>query len=369
MPQTKRLRCLDAFRGLTVAAMVAVNCSGREEVYAPLAHAAWHGWSLADLVFPSFLVALGASALFSFEARRTKGQAPSDFARYALLRALGLFALGMLVDLVLFSTPGGARWPGVLQRIALCSLGVSGLLIFEKPAAEASIALGLLAGYWLAMMYVPVPGHGAGILTPEGNLAYWLDRTLFAGHTSDPLGDEEGLLSTLPALATALLGLCAGRKIAQDGLETRAAARLGVLGLALAALGAVWGRFFPVNKHLWTSSYALLSGGLAVAGLGALALTIEGRTARWAAPFEALGRHALTAYILSGLLYGIQEFVVVRLPDGAQGNVKLWLVARLFDPWLSARAASLAYALAFTALCAAAAALYEARLTRSGGPR
>jgi len=285
-------------------------------------------------------------------------------ARQALLRAAGLFVFGLLVNLVLFREAGGLRWPGVLQRIAVCSLGVSGLLLLEAPALEAATAALLLVGYWLIMTRVSVPGYGAGVLTPEGNLAGWLDRKILGGHIFAPWGDQEGLLSTLPALATSLLGVGAGRIILRHGRGGRTVAILGAAGLLLAALGGIGGRTFPLNKHIWTSSYALLTGGLTLGGLACSILLIDERPARWALPLEAMGRRALMLYAVSGLIYGIQEFVAVRLPDGSAGNIKLWITATVFDPWLSSKTASLAYALAFTALCAAFAVVYDARHKR-----
>lgn len=354
MGTTARLRSLDLFRGLTVAGMILVNCSGSDEVFPALDHAPWHGMTPADLVFPSFLVVLGVSAALSFAARRARGGTPAQFAAHAAWRAAGLFALGLVVNAVVFREAAGIRWPGVLQRIALCALGTSGFLMLDAPALEPAAAALLLGGYWLLMTRVPVPGFGPGVLTPEGNLASWLDRALMGGHLESPLQDPEGLLSTLPALATTLLGLSAGRLVARDG-DARAAPRLVAAGALLAALGAAWSRSFPLNKHLWTSSYALVAGGLCLAGLGAVLALGRESPPRGGRALEALGRRALAAYVLSGWAYGILEFVPARLPDGSAGNAKLWLTAALFSPWLEPRWASLAFALAFVAASAAAA--------------
>jgi predicted acyltransferase len=253
MPQVQRLRALDVFRGLTVAGMIVVNCSGSDDVYRLMDHAPWHGLTFADFVFPSFLVIVGVSAAFSHAARRGRGGSPREIARHAASRAAGLFLLGLLVNVVLYHGTRGIRWPGVLQRIALCSLAATAFLSWERPALEPAVAAALLAGYWLLLTRVPVPGHGAGVLTPEGNLASWLDRRLMGGHLMTPVEDQEGLLSTLPAIATTLLGLIAGRRLLGEGTGTRPALRLGAAGLALAALGWSWSASFPFNKHLWTS--------------------------------------------------------------------------------------------------------------------
>lgn len=343
----KRLRSLDVYRGLTVAGMVLVNSSGSDEVYAPLRHSVWNGWTPTDLIFPSFLVIMGVSAAFSAAAREARGATSVEAAPRVLLRAAVLIGLGLLENAFIYHGTGGVRFPGVLQRIALCYLGVEVFLFLRWPKTEPVAAAGLLLVYWILLMKVPVPGHGAGVLTPEGNLSYWLDRHLFPGHLmNSPWGDPEGLLATLSALATSMLGLIAGRQLVTKGAPL--ARRLGEWGLGLAALGALWSTILPLNKHLWTSSFALFTGGLALAGLAGCLLLIEGRPADWAKPFEALGRHALSVYLLAGFLYGVQEYVSVTLPGGAAGNIKLWLTARLFEPWMTAKAASLSYAAVYT---------------------
>lgn len=359
MTATSRLRALDLFRGLTVAGMIVVNSPGSDDVYRLLDHAPWNGLTLADLVFPSFLVSVGVSAAFSSAARLRRGAAPADIARHAAWRAAGLFALGLLVNAVLYHGSAGVRWPGVLQRIALCSLGATAFLLLDRPKAEPFAAAVLLAGYWLLMTKVPVPSRGAGVLTPEGNLASWLDRRLMGGHLMSPLEDQEGLLSTVPALATTLLGLIAGRRLASGETGRSASLRLGAAGLALSAIGWVWSWSFPLNKHLWTSSYALVSGGLCLTGLAASLLLCGEKPARWSSPFESLGRHALAAYVLSGLVYGVLEFVGAPHNPGAPGCLKLRLDAFLFASWLAPKAASLAFAVAFTALAASVARLAD----------
>ena len=355
MTPINRLRALDLFRGLTVVGMIIVNCSGSDDVYRMADHAPWHGMTLADLVFPSFLVIVGVSAAFSHAVRLARGQKPADIARHAAWRAAGLFGLGLLVNFVIFREAGGIRWPGVLQRIALCSFGATAFLLLDQPALEPAVAAALLAGYWLLLTRVPVPGHGAGVLTPEGNLASWLDRRLLGGHMLTPVEDQEGVLSTLPALATTLLGLIAGRRLVSGGTGKPAALRLGAAGLALAALGWAWSLSFPLNKHIWTSSFALLTGGLCLSGLACFMLLTGERPVPWEAPLEALGRHALGAYVGAGFVYGVLEFVGARLPDGSRGSLKLWLNAHLFASWLPPRTASLAFAVSFAALAAAAA--------------
>lgn len=361
MPLIKRLRALDLFRGLTVVGMILVNSSGSDNVFPIMDHAPWNGLTFADFVFPSFLLIVGVSAAYSHAARRARGESEAAVAGHAALRAAGLFALGLLVNFVVFREAGGVRWPGVLQRIALCSAGATGFLLLDRPALEPAAAAVLLVGYWLAMTFVPVPGHGPGVLTPAGNLASWLDRRLMGGHLLTPLEDQEGILSTVPAFATTLLGVIAGRRLVADGPKKPLAWSLGLSGLALAALGSAWSLVFPLNKHLWTSSYALVTGGLCLTGLALFLLWTGEKPVAWEAPLESLGRRALAAYVGAGFVYGVLEFVGARLPDGSRGNLKLWLNAHLFASWLPPRVASLAFAIAFTGLAAAAARAYDRR--------
>jgi predicted acyltransferase len=362
MPPANRLRALDVFRGFTVALMIVVNCSGSDDVYSLLEHAPWHGLTFADLVFPAFLVVVGISAAFSHAIRRARGQTPGRIQRHVAARVLGLFALGLLTNFVLYpGSHGGLRWLGVLQRIALCALGTSAFLTLDAPALEPVAVVVLLVGYWLMLTRLAAPGHARGDLSVEGNFASWFDRRWMNGHMMTPLQDPEGLLSTLPAFATTLIGLIAGRRLLSARAEPRAAAALGAAGLALAAAGAAWSLSFPMNKHLWTSSYALTTGGLALAGLAACLLVCGEEPPRALASIEGLGRHALAAYVGSGFVYGVLEFVPMRLPGGAAGSLKLWLNAHLFETRLSPRNASLVFALAFTALSAWAAAAFDRR--------
>ncbi len=345
----KRLRALDVFRGLVVAAMVLVNSPGSDEIYSPFRHAVWHGWTPTDLIFPFFLVIMGVSAAFS--------QAPLQ---KVLIRAAMLIGFGLLENEFIYRGTAGVRFPGVLQRIALCYLGVEAFLFYKRPRSEPWAAALLVLVYWGLLMYVPVPGHGAGVLTPEGNLSYWLDRRLFAGHLmKDRWGDPEGLLATMSALATSLIGLIAGRRLVAQGAS--AARSLAVWGASLAVIGAGWSLVLPFNKHIWTSSYSLFTAGLALATLSACLRAVEGRKAAWAGPFEAVGRRALAVYLAAGFFYGIQESVPMILPDGTAGNLKLWLTARLFPVWISAKGASLLYALGYTAATVAAVTAYASR--------
>jgi predicted acyltransferase len=200
----QRLDSLDVFRGLTIAAMILVSTPGTwTAVYTPLDHAAWHGWTMTDLVFPFLLFAMGAAVPYALARRRGM---PRLVQRHILRRAIILFALGLILNAIETKPPlhwATFRIPGVLQRIALVYLAVAWLTERVSLRAQIAIAVAALAGYWAALSLIPVPGAGGGVLTPTGNLASFIDRTLLGRHLLDPRFDPEGLLSTVPAVEPA----------------------------------------------------------------------------------------------------------------------------------------------------------------------
>lgn len=354
-PPAGRLLSLDVFRGLTIAGMILVNGPGLDAAYAPLRHARWHGCSAADLVFPFFLFIMGAALAFA-SARDVPG-APAG---PVLRRAAVLVALGLFLNAVPNWRPATFRFPGVLQRIAVCYVAAV-LLRRRLPArAQAAVSAAVLAGYWLALTRAPVPGYGPGVLTPEGSLPSWLDRLVLGRHTyfQGPF-DPEGLLSTAPAVVTVLLGGFAGDWLRGARGAGEKCAGLAAAGASAALLGSLWSLWFPLNKALWTSSYVLYSGGWAALGLAACywALDLRGWRA-WAEPFAALGSNAIAAYV--GHLLVLKALVYAKL-----GGVSLRLLVcgAVFGGWLPPKAASLAFALTHAALWAAALTpLYRRRL-------
>jgi predicted acyltransferase len=348
-----RLLSVDALRGLTVAAMVLVNNPGTwRAVYPPLDHAAWHGWTPTDMVFPFFLFIVGVAIPLALGGRLERGD-PGLVPRI-VRRSLIIFGLGLLLHALPFFHLATLRIPGVLQRIAVCYLLAALLFVATRGGRGwrvlALVTAGLLVAYWLLMTRVPVPGHGPGVLTPEGNLAGYIDRAVLGPHIwrASRVYDPEGILSTLPALATTLLGVLAGHWVRGARSPGRAAVGLVAGGLVAAALGQLWGLWFPVNKALWTSSYALLMGGLAALALAVCHWLVEARGwRRWAAPFAVLGVNALALYFLSSLMARL--LLIIRVGPGNQ-RMQAWLFEQLFAPWASPVNASLAYALAYVAL-------------------
>ncbi len=335
-----------------MAAMVIVNTPGDwGAVYAPLLHAEWHGWTPTDLIFPFFVFIVGVSIVLS--RRRDAGVAA--FVR----RAAVLFGLGLLLALYPRFDVTTVRIMGVLQRLALCYLAAA---LFHRAMArhdEAGRLRGALAGagallvaYWALLRFVPVPGGAAGDLTPSGNLGAWLDRAVLGeAHLwrQSATWDPEGLLSTLPAIATALTGLAAGTLLLGTGTPARKVAWLIGAGFASTAAGLLWGVSFPINKNLWTSSYVLFTSGLASLGLAVVYWVVDVRGWRgWTRPLVVMGTNALALFVVSGLL--VKTLLLIRVDSGAETGVTLyrWLHATLFEPLAPPKTASLLFA--FTAL-------------------
>lgn len=347
----QRLLSLDILRGMTVAAMILVNCPGSDSVYSWVEHAPWNGCRLADFVFPSFLVIMGVSIAIALGRRLEAGDPRPLIRAQATKRSAIILVLGLISSAIMIGNFGFFRLPGVLQRIAACYFVSSLLFIDTAVSTQAWVCAGLFVGYWALMRFVPVPGHGAGDLSPQGNLASYIDQRLLGTRMFAETHDPEGLLSTLPAIATTILGMLAGEWLRTERRPNERARDFITAGALAALVGFVWSRWFPLNKNLWTSSYALVTGGAALAGLGACYWLVEVRGYEaWGRPFEIFGRNALASYFLSELFYGVQEFIKVPLPGGQPGNLKLWLDHALFG-WLSPPGAALAYALVYVLGC------------------
>jgi predicted acyltransferase len=338
--EKERLVSLDAFRGLTIAAMILVNNPGDwGHVYWPLDHAHWHGWTPTDLIFPFFLFMVGMALPFSHRTR----------AGEALRRTLAIAGLGLFMAAYPYFDLTSVRIPGVLMRIALCYLAAWGIRRLGGSAFQALVAAVLLVAYWYLMTRVPVPGGIPPNLDPETNLGAWVDRRLLAGHLwkQSKTWDPEGLLSTLPAIATTLLGLLAGEWMRSDRSANRKTGGLLLAGLALVLLGLAWGASFPINKSLWTSSYVLFTGGMAGYLFGLLYWIADVRGYRaWCRPFVIYGRNAILVFVASGLLAKTLALVKVNGPEGVAVSLQGLLHRTLLAWWLPPYPASLAYAVA-----------------------
>jgi predicted acyltransferase len=306
-----RLFSLDLFRGATIAAMIVVNNQSSEEAYRPLQHADWNGWTPTDLVFPFFLFIVGVSLVLSFHSRLKRGDSRRSLVLHTLRRSAILFAIGLALNGLAAVQFGTWRIPGVLQRIAIVYCAAALITLFSGKRARAACIAGLLLGYWILMRYVPVPGYGTPgvdipLLHPDGNLAAHLDRKLMFGHLWEGTRDPEGILSTLPAIATALCGVLTGEWLSsQRAAKHKVMGMLGA-GIAAAVTGELWGIWFPINKKLWTSSYVLFTAGCALICLAICywATDLKRHRGAWTKPFFILGTNAIAAYVISELIGG-----------------------------------------------------------------
>jgi len=341
-----RLISLDAFRGMTIAGMILVNNAGDwGHIFQPLGHAAWHGCTATDLVFPFFLFIMGVAMTFSFSHRLDEPGGKRTLLAQVLRRTLLLFGLGMLLSLLAyFSAPWikHLRIPGVLQRIAVCYLVASLIGLHTRVRGQALWTVGLLAGYWAAMKFIPVPGHGAGALDKAGNLASFLDTGIFGAtcyeyDAATGLGHEpQGFLSTFPAIASTLTGLLAGhwiRRKDRDGNEK--VAGLATAALVLLVLGALWHYEFPYNKNLWTSSYVLhtTGWGLLTFGVCYWVIDVKGHSA-WAKPFVIYGTNAIAAYFGASAMAYLTILIKIPQADGKSIFLKTWLYNNFFKSWI-----------------------------------
>ncbi len=352
-----RLTSLDVFRGITIALMILVNMAGvADDVYPPLAHADWHGCTPTDLVFPFFLFIIGVAMTFSLS-KYTEGEKPQSAVYWRILRrAAILFALGLLLNG--FWNQGiwtfdlsSIRLMGVLQRISLAYLFAS-LTVLKLPRkGQWILAAVLLIGYWLAMMYVPVPGYGSGVLTRSGNFGAYVDRLiipkvhLYKGDGFNFLGDPEGLFSTIPAIVSVLAGYFSGQWIRSQPVQSRTSIGLALFGVGCLIVGWAWGWTFPINKKIWTSSYVVFTSGWALLLLAACYELIEvRRIKRWSKPFEIMGLNAIALFVASVLL--IKILVKTNIGTGEKApSTYNWIYQNVFASWAGTFNGSFLFAL------------------------
>ncbi|MCS6806122.1 MAG: DUF5009 domain-containing protein [Blastocatellia bacterium] len=345
----ERLVSLDVFRGITIAGMILVNNPGSwSHVYRPLQHAEWHGWTPTDLIFPFFLFIVGVAITLSLPKRLARGDSRRALFAQIVQRTLILFALGLLLNGFPFYDLSKIRIPGVLQRIALCYFFASLIFMWTKLKGQVMFTVALLILYWLLMTLVPVPGYGAGVLEQEGNLAAYVDYRLLRGHLWKPTWDPEGLLSTIPAIATTLCGVLTGYwlKAARSVSEkTRGLLLAGLAGVLLGQLMDVW---FPINKNLWTSSYVVFTAGMALLCLGACVWFVDGLGyRRLVTPFVMYGVNPIIVFVLSGLLGRLMVIYKLTQPDGSSVSFKTYVYEHFFASWAGPMNGSLLFAIAY----------------------
>jgi predicted acyltransferase len=363
-PKPERLVSLDVFRGLTIAGMVLVTDPGTySAVYRPLLHANWDGWTPTDMIFPAFLFIAGVSLTFSFGARMQRGATKGQLIGHIAQRSLLLILIGLVLNGFPHFHLQTLRIPGILQRIAVCYF-LGGLVYLaamktygEESKINTGIILGvvvaILAGYWLLLKFYPVPGFGPNRLDSLGNLGAYMDRRIFGinhlwaygltpryGVTYDP----EGILSTFPALTNLLFGILAGEWLKSKASATRKFWKLATIGMALLLAGWLLSPFLPINKRIWTSTFAVFSIGFSSLALAVCYWVVDIRRWRgWAYPALVLGTNAIFAFILSTIITSLADAVTFRTNTVTTGLHALG--NQMFAAWLSPVHASLAYAI------------------------
>ncbi|MFN0255049.1 acyltransferase family protein [Pedobacter ureilyticus] len=359
--RSQRLLSLDFFRGLTVAAMILVNNPGSwTHIYPPLGHAEWHGCTPTDLVFPFFLFIVGVSIAYAMGSKREDQTTHGKTIWKASKRALTLFFLGFILaffprnfsDFNFIESLKTVRIPGVLQRIAVVFLISSILFLKLNDKRLFQTIVVLLFGYWALMNFVPVPDFGPANLEKETNLGAWLDRTILTeAHLwkSAKTWDPEGILSTLPAIGTCLIGVLVGTYLKKKNVEPATKiAWLFSAGTLMFIGGLIWDLQFPINKSLWTSSYVLYTGGLATVILSLSYWLIDvNQYNRFTKPFVVYGVNAITVFFLSGLMPRLLNMIKIDFEGEKIGALNYVNKAFFANSFANPLNGSLAYAIAF----------------------
>lgn len=354
MQNTNRLISLDALRGLTIIAMIIVNTPGSwSAVYAPLCHAEWEGCTPTDLVFPFFLFIMGFSLFLSTQNRLKKGATKRQLFLHLTKRSVLIFLIGVLLYMFPFTNIVNFRILGVLQRIALVNFFCGMMLLYTSRNFRIYTGGIILIGYWVLLAIIPSPLSGAPTLAYETNWAAWLDQLVLGKHiySGMPLMDPEGILSTLPAIVTGLLGIEIANYFSETQDKTKKAVILLLAGFLLTAAGLAWSPVFPLIKKLWTSSYVLYTAGLASMTLGAFYWLIDYlKKDNYTGLLVAFGMNPLALYVGSGLLISI----IWQFPAFGPNNLSLieYFFNSLVSAGMSPKNASLSWAVAYTSVFA-----------------
>ncbi len=357
----QRLLSLDVFRGATVVSMIIVNNPGSwDSVYPPLLHAKWNGCTPTDLIFPFFLFMVGVSIHFAYQNKKKEGLNNKNFQKIGKRAAL-IFLCGML--LTWFTLPlekmidlerlASLRIPGVLQRISIVFFFCSLIYFNTGWLAQIRICAFFLVLYYLLMTLLPVPDFGPANLEPGTNLAAWVDRLFLEGHlwAQSKTWDPEGILSTIPAISTGLLGILTGQLFSEIKNPSERVSWLFFIGGVLILSGLIWDIAFPINKSLWTSSYVLYTGGLAMQVLAASHWLIDVNNRQsWTKLFHYFGVNAIFAFVVSGLVAKVLLRTTLIGSTGEIGSLWSYLYQHLYASWLAPKIASLTFALTLVVL-------------------
>lgn len=342
---SQRLISLDAFRGFTIALMILVNNPGSwSYVIPPFRHAAWHGCTPTDLVFPFFLYVMGVAMAFSFARREQLPGGRTRLYVQIFRRSLILLALGWFLHLFPAFNFSQMRIPGVLPRIALCYFFTAMIVVHSGKRGQVVVIAGLLLGYWAMMTLIPFPGKGEDPWAFGGNFAQHIDNLILQGHMWKPDFDPEGLISTIPAIATTLFGFLTGNWLRSQHTPLEKACGLFVaanLSLVIALIGEIW---MPLNKQLWTSSYVLYTLGLALHFLAVSYWLIDIKGKKWGTkPFVVFGSNAILAYFGSTFVVKCLSWWKLTLTEGTQISASSYIYKSILQPAFGDWAGSLVY--------------------------
>lgn len=337
-----RILSVDIFRGMTIVLMILVNTPGTwSYVYAPLLHAEWHGYTPTDLVFPFFLFIVGTSIVFAYQ-NKTPSKATY---KKIIVRSLKLIGLGLFLGAFTISFPfikefSEIRFPGVLQRIGVVFFFAAVLFLNFNWKKLIWIASIILIGYWLIMVLIPVEGQPSTFDRASNNLANYLDVKVLGTHTWKPDYDPEGLLSTLPAIVSSILGIFTGL-ILRSKQERKATILFG-LGGALLIVGHLWDIFFPINKALWTSSFVLVTAGWANIVLALIYYVTDVKKIQFGSVFRYAGANAIVVYFLSSFITKLFYSIKINEDTSLHG----WLFETIYvQEFFSMQLSSLLYGL------------------------
>jgi len=356
---SQRLFFLDVVRGLTIAFMILVNNNGSEHLaYWPLKHAEWNGWTPTDLVFPTFLFLVGITIVLSTASRISRGESRTLLLKHAFQRAAILFVLGILIHGFPSYPLATLRIYGVLQRIAICYFIATVIFLWDRRISVlVSVTVACLAGYWILMRWVPIPGYGVPghdlpFMDKDINWVAVVDRALFPGRLLEKTRDPLGLISAIPAVATCLLGVLTGLWLRTSrSMRDKA---LGMLagGVAGVSLGSVWAIWFPINKRLWTSSYVIFAAGWTLLALCLCYYVIDIRKQQggWTYPWKVFGSNAIFVYAFSELLAIVLEVLHLNV-NGQSESLKELIYTKIFEPIINPQFGSLLYSLTYVAVC------------------
>src|SRR5574338_30926 len=358
MKPSERLLSLDVFRGITIMGMILVNNPGTwSAIYPQLEHAKWHGCTFTDLIFPFFLFIVGVVISYSLSKRKAQGGSMKALYLNIFRRTIILFALGLILAGFPFGLLFGhefswstIRIPGVLQRIAVVYMVSSILFLSTNTKFQYWFTGSILVIYTMLMSLIPVPGVGYANFEPGTNLSAWIDRLILGNHlwSGTKLWDPEGILSTVPAIGSAMLGIFTGNLLRSEKDQTTKTVWLYVSGSILMVAGWAWSFWFPFNKNIWTSSYVLWTAGLALNFLAFCYWFIDVKKITWwIKPFQVYGMNAITVFFLSGIVGRIMYMVKWNGADGNVVTIKSYLFDNYFLSWLDPINASLAWAIVY----------------------